>query len=228
MTDDALKITAYLASPLAGAAPLLDALLEWAMSVHVGETRGEWKVDRRRPAPGIAEIPIPILRVRLGGWPIACCSSPILPTADAETVEHVTKRIATEHADLLAPEERRVIDTTSTWTKSYRLPVQVRRVSRVVWFARGNRHGLMSLLKQIDAIGTRPKAGYGRVKKWDVERGAPEAWWYADSPAGLVLMRPLPLCDELPRELVGYRRDYGACCAPYWHPERLTDVVVPC
>jgi len=229
-SPDSLKVTAYLVSPLAGPAPILDSLLEWAMCVHVhGGNETRWKVDRRFPAPDIATIPIPLVRERIGGWSVACCSSPILPAIYASTVEHITKRIAVEHSDLLAPEERRQVNTTGFWTKSYRLPLDVRRVEKVVWFARGNRKGLVDLLKQVHAIGQRPAKGYGRVLRWEVDKGAPDAWWFAedDAGAGTVLMRPLPKCAELPRDLIGFREYYGACCPPYWHPDRYGDIVEP-
>lgn len=228
MTHEALKITAHMLGPLAGQPPQLDALLEWASSVRAhGGNHTRWTVDRKFPAPEPGSIPIPLARENIGGWPVACCSSPILPEADASTVEHVTKRIAVEHSDLLAPEERRTINTQGFWTKSYRLPLDVRRVGRVVWFARGRREGLLELLGDITAIGQRVAKGYGRVLRWDVEPAGVEAWWFAEGEGGPVLMRALPLCDELPEGLTGCRRTFGACCPPMWHASRYCEIVEP-
>jgi CRISPR type IV-associated protein Csf3 len=229
MTADHLMVTCFLAAPLAGAAPQLDGLLEWAMSIHNHNGNHErWKVDRRFAAPALESIAIPIAREKIGGWPVACSSSPIVPRADSTTVEYVTKKLAVEHADLLAPEERKQVSTTGSWTKSYRLPLDVRRVDKVVWFAKGNRAGLIRALKQVRAIGQRTAKGFGVVHRWEVDKNVEPHWWYSRHATGTVLMRPLPVCEELPRDLVGYKRTFGACCPPYWHAQdRYCEIVEP-
>lgn len=228
MSDDCLKVTAHLTSPLAGFAPQLDALLEWAMSMHTMQAHEHRKVVRQCPAPPVAAIPIPLLRQEMGGWPVACCSAPILPADAATTVEHVCKKIAVEHSDLLHPDARKSVNTQSEWTKSYRIPLQIWRVDRVVWFARAHRKTLQKALRQVRAIGQKTSDSYGVVSEWEVEAGAPPAWWYAKAEGGgTVLMRALPWCEELPQDLVGARRTYGACCPPYWHRDRYGEIVVP-
>ena len=46
------------------------------------------------------------------------------------------------------------------------------------------------------------------------------------------IMRTLPAeIDDtlfLPKNLVGFRRGFGACTAPFWHPDRFTEIVLPC
>jgi hypothetical protein len=227
-SPDYLLVTCHLASPLAGEAPQLDALLEWAISMHHqqgNDTRR--RVARRFPSLEEASIPIPLVRESIGGVPVACSSSPILPVAQAQSVEHFNKRLATEHADLLAPEHRKTVNHNGWWTKSYRLPVDVRRVNRVVWFARGNRDGLLRALNQVKAIGQRPAKGYGQVHRWEIEKGMAPYWWFAKIPTGTLLMRPLPLCPELPENLIGYKKSFGACTPPYWHGDRQREIVVP-
>jgi len=225
--SDRLRIVARLASPLAGEAPELDALLEWAMSAHHKKDEPGYKVDRKFAAPELAALPIPILRRTIGGWPVGCCSSPIV-AAEAETVEHFGKRLSVENARLLDPDNRRVVATTNSWTKSYRLPLRIRAVDRIVWFAIGERRSVQHTLKQVRALGQKVSDGYGRVASWEVESGAPDVCWFADGPHGRVLMRSLPAGDELPKNLVGYRTDFGPVCPPYWHHERYCERVVPC
>jgi len=144
-------------------------------------------------------------------------------------VENYAKRIGVEHATLLAPENRQVVTTTNSWTKSYRLPLRVRRVDRVVWLCVGNRREILKSLRYVPAIGKKIAHGYGIVKEWECEVvGEPPhtfwPWWIDD-----VLMRPLPLnWENLPRGLHGAKRDFGACNDPYWHPDRYREIIVPC
>lgn len=224
-----LLVTAHLASPLAGDAPHLDALLEWALSLHHPKGIPGYKIDRARPAPPPGQVPIPVPRQWLGVYLVARCSAPILPVPAAEDNEYVCKRIGVEHAILLDPRARLVVSTTNSWTKSYRLPLRIRVLDRVRWFAAGNRHAVLSLLRrEVKAIGKKVADGYGRVSWWEVEPAVADYSWFAPSPAGEVLMRPLPLGPWLPENLVGARRDYGACSPPYWHPDRYGEIIVPC
>lgn len=230
-----ILLTAWLSSPLAGDPPQLDALLEWSLSPFEDDfRRGQeaglthHKVDRSLPAPPQGKIAIPIRREWLDKHLVACCSNPILPKPQTETVEYVCKRISTENAELLATQERKVVSTTNSWTKSYRLPLRIRQVMCVRWFCMGNERNLKKALRDVKAIGKKVSDGYGRVKEWVTEPAREDCSWYAPSPSGLVLMRTLPVGDWLPKDLLGCRRHFGACCPPYWHPERFTEVVEPC
>lgn len=230
----ALRVVAHLASPLAGDPPHLDSLLVYVSS-RLGGKGAEpgHKIDRKHPVGPTDHIPIPVRRGRPAGAAVAYCSSPILPEPAAETVEYVCKRVAVEHAGMLAPGERKMVTTTNDWTKNYRLPLRVRRVACVVWLCVGNRREVLKLLKLVPGVGKKVADGYGRVSAWEAERlGDPPHphWpWWVESEAGPVLMRPLPAGWEgLPPGLVGARADFGACNDPYWHPDRFRDVVSPC
>lgn len=234
-----LRVTAWLTSPLAGEPPQLDALLEWALAPFQEDFQAKQsqglphsRIDRRLPAPPMGTIAIPIMRVHVGKWLVACCSDPILPTPDKETVEHVTKRLAVEYAGLLAPSERKVVAMTNTHLKSYRLPLRVRRVECVRWFASGNRRSLKKALKDVHAIGKKVADGYGRIREWTIEDIAEDYTWFAKCAEGTVLMRTLPLSigptPWLPTDLIGYRKHFGSCCCPFWHPSRFTEIVQPC
>lgn len=236
--DDTLRVVAHLDSMLAGEPPMLDSLLVYLSCRMAGKPEGleNFKVDRSRPCPDSSNVPISLLRRNVAGWNIALCTSPILDEAIHDGTEHIAKRIGVEHSNLIAPTERKVVTTTKAWTKSYRLPLRVRRVDRVAWLCRGNARELRKSLKQIPAIGKKIADGYGRVASWEVERIEVDAhrywpWWeWSEGGAGPpVLMRPLPLAwDGLPANLIGARRDFGACVDPYWHGDRYTEIVVPC
>lgn len=227
-----LLVTARLASPLAHEPPRLDALLEWAVAPFFLEKDPRavepWKIDRTRPAPPAGILPTGLVRRQLGPWPVALCSDPILSAGAPETVEHVNKRLAVECAVLLAPAERKIVSTTNSWTKSYRLPLRVRAVSCVRWFAVGNRREIWKLLKRVTSLSKKRSDGYGRIARWEIDPVPADYSWFAPHPAGQVLMRTLPAGPWLPPGLLGVRKDFGACVAPYWHPDRYCEVVTPC
>lgn len=233
MAHDPLLIIARLCSPLAGDPPNLDALLEYLCAPFHASGVAGCKVDKKFPAPAQDAVPIPIRRDWTAGadgsrWYVPLCSSPILSMSESEGVEHFNKRVAVEHAGLLAPQSRVVVNTTNSWTKSYRLPLRVRVVPVVAWFAVGDRREMLKLLRRMKSIGKKPSIGYGVVREWTVERADADLSWFAPSDAGSVLMRVLPFGDWLPKNLVGFRRDFAAVVPPMWHPERYCEVVTPC
>src|SRR6202035_2656309 len=149
-------------------------------------------------------------------------------------VEHFAKRFSAEKSGLLAETERRVIAVSTGPLKSYRLPLRVRPVDRIVWFCAGRTEGrapaclIRKLLREVFAIGKKTSFGFGQVARWDVEF-ADEDWsWFAPSSAGTVLMRTLPATARLPSNLIGFKRSFAAPVAPYWMRENATEVVTPC
>lgn len=220
-----LKVTCRLAAPLCGQPPQLDSLLEYALAPAQGFAA---KLRRDLPVPEPGSIRIPILRGRIGGLLVARSSSPVFGHARS-SVEHVVKQLAVEHAGLLEPRQRLVVATGNSTFKSYRLPLHVRPVDRVVWFTFGDRKTLLRTLnRHIHALGKKRSVGYARIAGWEVERIDDDYSWFAESDSGTVLMRPLPVCDELPEGLDGARRDFASVQPPYWHPDRYCECVVPC
>jgi len=235
MSTGPLLVTARLASALAGDPPQLDALLEWALSPFEASFRAKqnaglphYHIDRSLPAPPLAAINIPILRQNLGPWPVAKCSNPVMPVPEQETVEHICKKIAAEYATLLAPGERRIVATTNAWTKSYRLPLRIRIISCVRWACVGNRRNVAKALRDVPSLGKKVADGYGRIREWEIEDASEDYSWFAPHPNGTLLMRTLPAGKWLPKSLIGFRSDHGACCPPYWHPPRWCEIVTPC
>jgi hypothetical protein len=219
-----------LVGPLAGDPPMLDGLAVDRAAL----LRGHWQhVDRRLAAPPPGTVPIPIAVSTVGGWPVAHCSSPILGEVWSDRHDHYHKKYPAGYAHWLAPDQLQQVNTTGGPLKSCRLPNRVRGVDRICWIANANWRELWKLLRDVQAIGKDRAMGYGPVGVlgWGA-REAPElegAWWYAAGPKGApVLMRPLPRGPWLPDGLVGSRRDWGAVCSPYWHPDRWTEIVVPC
>lgn len=219
-----LKITAWLSSPIAGDIPFLDAILEYEMAQRSGLA---FKIQRHQPAPEYGEVHIPMLRRRIGGLLVPCCSAPIC-APQREAVEHFAKRLAVEHAGLLREDRRLVVATGNSTFKSYRLPLHLRACDRIVWFSVAHRRPVLKLLKSVHSLGKKRSIGYGRVARWEAEAWHADWSWFAPTDRGPVLMRPLPLCGELPAGLLGFRRDFGAVQPPMWHPERYVERVAPC
>lgn len=219
------KVTAVLSSPLAGDAPYLDGLLEYEMAQRHGKAH---TIQRGRPAPPVGEIHLPCLRGEFGGVNgIPRCSAPILSPVSTRH-EHFAKRIAVEHSGMLREDQRLVVATGNSWTKSYRLPLLTRNVDRIVWFIGGSkRRSLKSLLKSVDSIGKKRSQGYGRVARWEFEEIEHDWSWFAPSDQGTLLMRVLPWCDEI-HKLAGWKRWCGGFAPPYWHPDRIMEVAIPC
>ncbi len=214
-----------MATPIAGDPPMLDAILEFEMSCRLGLAN---KIRKCDPCYPVGQIHIPIMRREIGGVNVAMCSSPIMAPTQDEWVDHYGKQLSVENASMLAEDKRLVVATGNSTYKSYRLPLRVRRVDKVVWFCKGTRRAIKSLLRSVTSLGKKRSQGYGRVARWELEYVDGDSYWFADSDAGRVLMRPLPQCGELPSDLIGCKQDFGACAAPYWHPERYREIMLPC
>lgn len=223
-----LKITAVMWGRLGNKPPKLDSLLEAILCRHHGKTDPGRKLARGLPPPPQGEIPIPIKRQWLGPWLVGRCSDPILGPVASDGHDHVCKRVEAGNAGLLEPSARIKMPVANSWTKSYRFPLRVRVVDRIVWFAEGDRRSVRKTLKQCRWLGKKTAIGYGRVAEWIVEEVEEDMCWFAATNDGPLLMRNLPVGPWLPDGLVGARPDFIACSTPYWHPERFTEAVVPC
>ncbi len=228
------RVECTLSSPIAGEIPMLDALLEFEMAQRNGLAH---RMTRDTPCLPAGSIHIPCLLGSIGGVQgIPRCSSPIAANALVRQ-EHFAKRLAVEHASLLSESSRGVVAMGNSTYKSYRLPLKLTHAAKVVWFVSGaKRRNLLSLLDSVKSIGKKRSCGYGRIVDWEAHEIERDWSWFAEVSAGgdggggnvSVLMRPLPYCRELPVNLVGFRRAFAGVAAPYWHPDRQMEVVVPC
>lgn len=219
------KVTAVLSSPLAGEAPYIDSLLEFEMAQRHGKAH---TIQRGEPAPPVGSIHLPCLRGDFGGVDgIPRCSAPIVAPENVRH-EHFAKRISVENAGLLREDQRLVVATGNSWTKSYRLPLKISNVEKICWFIGGSkRRSLKSLLDSVHSIGKKRSQGYGRIAEWQFEEVEHDWSWFAPSEQGTLLMRVLPWCEDI-NKLIGWKRWCGGYCPPYWHPDRIMEVAVPC
>lgn len=219
-----IKITAHLESPMAADPPMLDGVLEYVMAALEGKL---CDLRRDEPCPPFGSIHLPIFCKNFGGVPVPCCSAPIVHAA-SDGVEHFAKRLAVEHAPLLADNRRLKVAMGNSTYKSYRLPLRMRRVDRVVWYAVAKRVPIRKSLRRVVSLGKKRSYGYARVSRWEVDKVDEDYSLFAPWGGKLVLMRPLPWCADLPSSLIGFKRDFGACQPPYWHPGRYQEIVTPC
>ena len=222
------KVTAWLASPLAGDPPALDAVLAWELSRRLGSKHNR-KVTRDTPLAELPRVPIPLAQRTISGVDVYCCSNPILPAPLApDWVEHINKRIdTTQIALLLAPKERKNLLVTSGPYKMVHRPQRVRLIDRVCWFVRGNRREMNKLLKSVPAIGQHRGIGYGLVGHWDFEETGQDYSIFAPCDNKMILMKTVPVGADL-NNVYGYRLSIGGFVAPYWHQENFGEVAIPC
>lgn len=227
-----IKITAHMDGAICGELPMLDSLLEWVMSFHMSSisvtcSRHPLQVRcRGQDIQTLGTIPIGIERRQMGGLPIPRCSSPIAPEPEWDDLSWYHKRWS-EGRDLLRSDRRVVLNQTGGALKAYRLPLRIRLVSKIVWFAYGSQYEVRRRLRTVLYLGKKTSFGYGRVKEWVVEPVEEDFSWTAECGDKLVLMRPIPLTKDLPSNLRGYRLDYGSPCPPYWRKSSYCDMLVP-
>ena len=211
-----LKITAFLSSPLAGDAPMLDSLMCYKVSKYRHHQMPEGK---SMPCPKYPAIPIPLKEIN--GWQIPRCSNPIVEPVE-EAVEFVGKRFGIEYSHLLLESERKAVKIGGGALKSYRIPIRTRMTTRVVWFAMGTAHVVRPFLRQFTSLGTKRSIGMGVVLRWDVDIVEHDFSWFAND----VLMRVLPTGKKL-IQVAGARPDYRGVVWPYWHPDRFAECLHP-
>ncbi len=221
------KVTAVLASPLAGEAPALDAILEYELAQRLGYKHAR-KLTRNVPLSEIERPPIPVVRYQAMGRPVYQCSDPILSPVLAEWTEHQNKRLDLDMSLLVEPAQRRKLLVASGPYKMRHVPLRVRLVESVSWFVRGDRAEINKLLKKIRGLGAHRNIGYGIVHRWEYEKQETDYSLFAPLPAGgVVLMKTLPAGPYL-EGVEGFRASYGGGWPPYWHPENYTEIAVPC
>jgi len=221
------KVSAWLASPLAGEPPMLDAILGDELACRLGEKHHK-KMGRWTPKEEIKELPIPLTNKYINRKKVINCSAPILPEPHAEWVDHIAKRFnSSKMALLIAPKHRKSVMTASGPYKSKFDKIRVRLVDRVCWFIRGEREGINKLLKSIYAIGAHRGIGYGQIFEWTFEEMEDDYSIFCPCNGKIVLMRPIPVECRIDN-LCGYRRSWGGGMPPYWHPAMQTEILEPC
>ena len=221
------KVTCHLLSPLCGDPPMIDALMEYELSVRLGMKYAR-KLTRSIPLSIIDRPPIPVSRRTLSGIDYYCSSNPILGNVNAEYTERHAKRFDTDMCALLLDQKSSstMLLTSSGPYKSRFVKKRVRLVDTVTWFVRGDRKEMNKLLKKFVALGHCRGYGYGFIDRWEYEEQPSDYSIFAPHNGGRVLMRTVAF--EAARDSTGYRKSFGGAFPPYWHPDTFMDIAVPC
>lgn len=239
--DRYVKVTCRLASPMAGLdAPYLDSLCELVLAHRAksimetsGGHRHRYTIQPRGQeidVSAVGKLPIPIVRRTVDELPVPRCSSPIVGNVMSDHATHYTSAFPLDKAERLSEKERTKIMQSGGRFKSFRLPLRMRLTPCVVWFAALNDQPstLKKLLRKIRHLGKKASQGHGVVAEWIVEPIEDDWSWYADSPDGPVLMRPLPADMDHPDGLSGFRQSFGGCVGPYWQRDFWREILEPC
>jgi hypothetical protein len=221
---------------------MIDSVLEWVMGIKMGSIMKSRNGERhaRFENAGKRLVPIPIWRERIGDWLVPHASSPIF-ISSGEYTGHCNKRPDFDRPEVSRESLRRV-DVAGGSFKAYRLPRRIRVVAKVVWFAvakgdasktsrtssGGHVARLRSRLKGVTAIGEDTNVGYGSVSNWEIEPIDKDMSWFAPNDYGSVLMRPMPIGNWLPENLIGFQAWHGRPVGPYWDKTTAVEIVRPC
>lgn len=241
MTERFLRVECRLASPVAGLnPPHLDSLLELVYARRAKSIMESSNGDRHAyqiagagqsiALDAVGKLPIPISRVWVDELPIPRCSSPILGAVDSDHAAHYTTAFPLGKSEHLVESERTKIMQTGGRFKSFRLPLRMRLVDRIVWFcvSREAPTELRRRIRSVRQLGKKTSQGHGVIAEWIVDKIDADHSWYANSPDGPVLMRPLPSDMPHPAGLLGARRSFGGCVGPYWDRRFFREIIEPC
>lgn len=220
-----LLITAWLASPLAGEAPMLDAILERHAFIKdidgCAALSAGRQLNTHDPLTYDMLDCVPLERHTFAnGETCYCVSSPIVDSAH-ETTEHFVRRADFAELKDRVKDVAKLRQVMGPYSPSFE-PHRVRTARAVAWYARGNAAKLRVWLDGVKHIGGKTAAGYGIVEFWSIDP-SPDYWMTADG----VLMRPVPATAfrDAPK---GARPYFGAIKPPYWHPMRQMEIWKPC
>ena len=188
-----LIIIAWLVSPLAGDAPMLDAILERYAFQHDIDGCSELSAGRQLNTHDVLTYDmldcVPLDRHTFPcGETCYCVSSPIVAT-EYECTEHYVRRadFAELSHRISQKELAKLRQNTGPYAPSFE-PHLVRTAHCVCWYARGDAEPLRAWLKDVHHIGGKTAAGYGIVDRWEID-SADDAWLMASG----ILMRPAPV-----------------------------------
>lgn len=219
-----LKVTVYLGSYLAQDAPQLDSLIICTKMINTNQ----YKVINKALEPPEIDEDIPIKWKTIDGKMIAMCSNPIIDKPKYIGVEYMTKKIDPQKYNYIKEEQHKKLLIASGPYKMTRKPIKILDVEKIVWFAVGWEKELKEILNTIFSLGHLRNIGYGLIKKWEIEEIENDYTWFVENNNDKILMRTLPNCDELPKNLTGYKKSFGGYAPPYWHPDRMCEIVEPC
>lgn len=232
--SEPLLITASLCSPLAGDAPMLDAILERYAFIHnINNCESLSKGAQLNTHDTlkyymIESVPLAVHTFK-NGKRCYCVSFPIVDYKKDET-EHFSTRMDFNTLKNIVSEKdiNKLRQNTGAYAPTFE-PFRVRAASQIKWYANGTKSYLSKWLNSIKYIGSRTSSGFGRVSQWSVEACDHDFWMMAScKDKKPVLMRSIPKDEMNIDEIDGAMLYFGALVPPYWHPQRQMEILKPC
>lgn len=161
-----LQITAHLQSPIAvydNYSPSLDGLLQYFFLLKQGIP-----INPNPTEADLIDVDLPLLKIKLSNddwyWAV---SSPHYQYSEAVIAKY-RKRWDYQESNCNWGKKKAKVDVSVGHTKSYDLPLPVKTVSRIDWFAVGNAKEIMEIITSCKALGKKTSYGYGQVSQWEV------------------------------------------------------------
>ena len=215
--DENLKITFKMRSPIATVGLIhLDALLGTAIFmrryIRLPKTAG-----RRESIGDTIRRKIPLFSVAIEGKRIFSGSAGI--ATGCVSVVRWKKRWDNEYDALVDFDNRKQrIDHKASYFKQYNMPLVILSTPEMIFYARGDRRQIESLLNHISNIGKKSSQGFGEIREWKVEE-VEKDWsvWKDGQP-----MRAIPSSPQ-----AGFLLQQTGYCFPYWDRRNQGVCIVP-
>lgn len=208
-----LRVTAHMASPLAGAQH--DLHLDGVLLAASPGIRGDKApITRSTPLAEILYPPVPIATIRARGHWVYACSG--LEHDGRPGLERLTKRRDPTDTESLAAN----YSARSGPGRNYCLPIPTIETPTCSWLVIGRRRGILELLRYVKQLGSIRRQGYGVVTRWTAE--------HEERDPVEVLVRDGRARRYMPAEwTAGADWTRGPTRPPYWHPALSEPRVVP-
>ena len=174
------------------------------------------------------EIKLPLAECKFGDDIIYHSSFAIFESNVENRRQHWHKRFPIEHIQYMNEKEQdKKLNIASGKHKSYRMPITLLIIDKIVWFVKGDRNEIKKLLWRILNIGKKGAYGYGYVSNWVIEESESDYSFYVETENEIILMRNLL---QLPKtdKPISFRKGYLAIRPPYWHPYWRRECYMPC
>lgn len=149
-----------------------------------------------------------------------------------EFVSHWSKRWASKYDDLVREEKRKKhrVDIGAGHFKGYRMPVVLKAVNKIKFYARGDKNKIEHLLNSyLFFIGKKRSQGYGEIKNIDIKVIEQDYSLCKDNE----IMRPIPVkyaeeyAEMLMKKQIYINMKEHAVIPPYWRNDNRESCLMP-
>jgi len=177
--------------------PAIDGILGYAhRREQLSDEQFALDVAHYAKLPAVEGLPLAIEEFDDDWW--YCCSLPIY-TDQAVFNRHIHRRFNVVEAERQLPNLKKVESTKGPY-KNSRLLLQQHITNKIEWHVMGDQKEIERLLSGITHVGKRVASGFGRVRRWEIEKGdTGKARFY----------RPLPVDFAAQHGITGNTMQWG-------------------